>query len=148
LIIGLILIGALAWYLTTERGQRVRGQLVEFGRTYGPPLMTEVEKRIDAGNRLTAFAVDEPVPQTPLNLIARRLAVGQSSMTSAEIVAELARHSFSVRGSKNQLTAARAWLAHHSCFMEGPRGHWSLGFYKAAVAELGRPASLPQGTGS
>jgi predicted nucleic acid-binding protein len=133
LIIGLILIGGFAWYLTTEKGQRMRGQLVEFGRTYGPPLMAEVEKRIEAGNRLTAFAVDEPEPPTPLNLIARRLAVRQSSMTSAEIVRELAMHSLSFRGAKNQVTAARAWLARHACFTEGPRGHWSLGFYKAAV---------------
>jgi len=135
LIIGLILIGAFAWYLTTQRGQRVRGQLMEFGRIYGPPLMAEVEKRIDAGNRLTAFAVDEPVPQTPLNLIARRLAVGEPSMTSAEIVRELAMHSLSFRGAKNQVTAARAWLARHACFTEGPRGHWSLGFYRAAVPD-------------
>jgi hypothetical protein len=131
LIIGLILIGAFAWYLTTERGQRTRGQLAEFGRTYGPPLMAEVEKRIEAGDRLTAFAIDE-APLTPLNLIARRLAVGQSSMTSAEIVRELAVHSLRFRGAKNQATAARAWLARHSCFTEGPRGHWSLGFYRAA----------------
>jgi hypothetical protein len=128
LLIGLLLVGAAALFLQSDRGRDVRRKLAAAGHILGPPLLEAIEKATLAGERVGAFAVERTGAPTATAIIARQLAIGQSVMGTREIAAELRRHNLGFRGDVRHETAARAWLVRESCFFELERVHWTLGY--------------------
>jgi hypothetical protein len=86
-----------------------------------------------AEDRVSAFAVDRGGTPDAVALVARRLATGQTVMSTVEIADTLRTNGFSFDASRAHKTETRAWLERTSCFYEGARGHWTLGYHAAPV---------------
>jgi hypothetical protein len=133
-VVGLMALGGVALFITSGRGQSLRVSLADAARQAAPPLMAAFERSIAAGERVAAFAVEGLGEPDALALLARRLATGQTTMTTTDIVQELRLHGFHVNGGGRLETRTRAWLDRESCFHEVSRGRWTLGYYTAELA--------------
>jgi hypothetical protein len=135
---GAALLGLLAaagfWlFSTSARGRSARGRVSDAAREVGPPLAAKVERALAAGQRVEEFAVRRLDTADALAVVARRLAVEQSVMTTSEIAHELHRRGFRFKEDGRFETCTRAWLIERSCFHELSRGHWSLGYHAAQL---------------
>jgi hypothetical protein len=123
-----------AWlFLTNARGRSARGRVSEVVGELAPPLIAMAEAVTAAGQRVDEFAVRRVDNADALAVVARRLAVGQSVMTTREIARELHDRGFRFEGDGGFEARARAWLVGQSCFHELFRGHWSLGYHAAQL---------------
>jgi hypothetical protein len=129
LLIGLVALGALALFLTTDRGRSFRAKMAEVARQVGPPLQALMEEVGSAGERVEAFAVEAVGEPRAISLVARHLAVGQARMATGEIAQFLRESGFRFQGGASHATATRAWLERESCFHEVSWGHWALGYH-------------------
>ena len=132
-LIALILLGGAILLATSERGRRVRTQIADVAREAGPPLMEYMAKTTAAGDRVGAFAVGRVSGPDALAVVARRLAIGQSVMTTAEVAQELRTHGFGFGAGRGHQVETRAWLSRTDCFHELRRGHWTLGYQAAPI---------------
>jgi hypothetical protein len=130
-LIGILVLGGAMYFLTTERGRSVRARLGEVARGAGPPLAELIANVTAAEDRVSAFAVDRIFDPDALALVARRLATGQTVMTTAEVADALRMNSFGFDGGRAHQAATRAWLERMPCFFEARRGHWTLGYHLA-----------------
>lgn len=126
-LVGLALLGAAAYFLTTDRGRNLRTHMREMAEQAGPPLMEMLENAQAADDRVGAFAVERLGDPDALAVIARRLAVGQTIMTTAEVSSELRMHDFGFASGQSHHVQTRAWLVREPCFTEVERGRWVLG---------------------
>jgi hypothetical protein len=78
-----------------------------------------------------ALAVEHAGTPDALDVVARRLAIGQAVMTTRGIADELRRSGFSFDSPRKFETETRAWLVRNSCFVEHSRGNWTLGYHAA-----------------
>jgi hypothetical protein len=134
-LIGLLILGGLVYFLSTDRGRSLRSRLGEVARDAGPPLAEMMANVTAAEDRVSAFAVDRVGDPNALALVARRLATGQTVMTTVEIADTLRMNGFGFDGSRAHRTATRAWLELTPCFCEADRGRWTLGYHLARGAD-------------
>lgn len=138
LLVALLLLGgaALAW--RTESGRRVRASLgdalTKVAAEVGPGLSAAYEQGMAVADRLGAFAV-EPGEPSPLAVVARRLAVSQPIMTTAEIAYSLRMEGYGFTPASGHKTTVRAWLLANPCFWEMRRGNWTLGYHPLPLLE-------------
>jgi hypothetical protein len=127
--VGLVLVGGAVYFLRTQRGQTFRHGLADAVEQAGPPLMEFLDREQAADDRVGAFAVEQLEEPNAIALIARRLAVEKSVMTTTEVAAELRLRRIGFPPGQSQQTQTREWLAREPCFDEVSRGHWSLGYH-------------------
>lgn len=132
-LLGLLILGGAVLFLASDRGRDLRTKLGEIAREAGPPLAEFLARSTAATERVGAFAVEPLGTPDALAAIARRLAVGQSVMTTREVADELRLGGFGFDGGGRHNTATRAWLQRESCFQEVARGHWALGYHDAPL---------------
>lgn len=130
-LVGLLAAAGLWLFMTSTRGRSVRAEVGELVRAAGPPLGKMIEAAVTAGHRVDEFAVPRVVEGDALTVVARRLAVGQSVMTTREVAQELRSRGFRFEGAGRFEARTRAWLLGQSCLHELSRGHWSLGYHAA-----------------
>ena len=133
-LVGLVALGGILLYWRSERSKGMRSTLADAARELGPPIGAAVDRGITAGERVAAFAVDRLDEPDALALVARRLAVGQTMMTTTEIVRDLRMRGFSFGKGTRLETETRAWLERESCFHEPYRGAWTLGYHAAELS--------------
>lgn len=132
-LLGLLILGGVVLFLTTDRGRDLRAKLSDVARDVGPPLAEFVARSTAATERVGALAVEPMAIPDALAVIARRLAIGRSVMTTREVADELRRAGFGFDGGRKHDTATRAWLQREPCFHELSRGHWTLGYHEAPL---------------
>lgn len=152
-LIGLVILGGVVLFLASDRGRDLRARLGEVARDLGPPLAELMERTTAAGDRVAAFAVEPVGEANALAVIARRLAIGQSVMTTRDVADALRQHGFGLEGGRRHETETRAWLVRELCFHELSRGRWALGYhdgplvppiYNASVAVSSGRSGLAQ----
>lgn len=130
-LIGLTALGAAALFLSTARGKDLRTAVALAAAKAGPPIAELLAEAAAASERVHAFAVEPTGEPSALTVVARRLAIGQTSMATREIAQELRMHGFSFDSRLRHESAARGWLEAEPCFHEVQRGHWTLGYHVA-----------------
>jgi hypothetical protein len=138
-VVAFILLAGALLLATSERGRGICGRFTDVAKQVRPPLMEYMAKTTAAGDRVGAFAVERHSEPDPLAVVARRLAIGQSVMTTAEVAAELRMRGFGFAAGRAHQTETRAWLARTPCFHEVRRGSWALGFHAAPLESAGVP---------
>jgi hypothetical protein len=133
-LVGLVALGGVMLSWNSERSKGVRSALANAARELGPPIGAAFDKGISAGERVAAFAVDRLEEPDALAVIARRLAVGQTMMTTTEIVRELRTRGYSFGDGTRLEAETRAWLEREPCFYEAFRGTWTLGYHAAELS--------------
>jgi hypothetical protein len=134
-LIALILLGGAVLLATSERGSRMRSQVADVARQAGPPphgIHGEDDRDRRTRWGLRRQQLSEP-DALALAVVARRLAIGQSIMTTTEVAQELRAHDFGFVDEHGHQVGTRAWLVSTDCFHELHRGRWALGL-------PGRPA--------
>jgi hypothetical protein len=126
--IGLLMIVGAGYYLTRPRGRELSGKLRRAAGRAAPVVGEQMVAALQASERIEAFAVKGRAP-SPLGLLARQLAVGQSEMTTLQVSEMLRWHGCEFSGGRPHRTETRAWLEHELCFHEVARGRWALGFH-------------------
>lgn len=133
IVIGVILLGGLVLFLTSECGRALRSKIGEVAEQVGPPLAELIESATAAGDRVHAFAIERLGQRNATALLARRLATGQPMMTTREIADWLQMNGLAFEGNRAHQTETRAWLVRTPCFEEIGRGHWALGYHAAEL---------------
>lgn len=132
-VLALILLGCAVLVAAGDRGRGMRSRVADVARQAGPPLVEMMAKTTAAGDRVGALAVERVGGRDALSLVARRLAIGQSVMTTTEVAEELRMHGFAFAGGRGHQTETRAWLVRTPCFHEIQRGRWTLGYHSAPL---------------
>jgi hypothetical protein len=127
LALGALLAVAAVTLAASERGRAAAAVLREGVRRAGPPLTDALTEAFAAGERVAAFAVAGPDQPTGLSVVARRLANGNTVLTTHEIAALLKSLGFYFDGPGRHETATRAWLLEEPALREVERGRWVLG---------------------
>lgn len=131
--IGLVLLGGVALFLTSERGREFRSSLAGVARRAGPPLSELMATMETAGDRVGAFAVERVTAPDALAVVARRLAVGQSVMTTREVAQELRLGGFQFDDPGRLEAQISTWMAGQPCFRRWAQDRWTLGYHAAEL---------------
>jgi hypothetical protein len=107
-VIGLLILGGAVVFLISDRGRVLRTSLADVARKAGPPLAELIADATAAGERVGAFAIDRFGEPDALAVVASRLAVGQSVMTTRQVADELRLHGFRFEGGRAPQTETRA----------------------------------------
>lgn len=107
---GLLVILAAGYYLTQPRGRELRGKLQRAAGRAAPIVGEHLVAALQASERIDAFAVNEAAAASPLGLLARHLAVGQSEMTTLQVSELLLWHGRGFSGvGRTEPKRARGW---------------------------------------
>jgi hypothetical protein len=129
-LIALLLAGAAYLYWKSEPGSRFREGVKAAARDLGPPLMHAIADGIHLSEKISALAIESADDQpSAFRSLAQRLAVGQTTMSTAEVARYLSDNGYRFKNGGNYQTLVRAWLVANPCFFELQRGHWSLGYH-------------------
>jgi hypothetical protein len=133
-LLSLLLLGGALLYWQSNKAQALKNAIGQLASELGPPLGTAMDEWLAASKRVAAFAVDRSEAPDALSVVARRLAVGQTAMSTTEIARELRMHDIRVTDERvRHKTATRAWLKDHTCFVEHKHGQWTLGYHGAGL---------------
>jgi hypothetical protein len=137
LLIALLLLGGAALYLTSERGREVRARVIEAARElaaeHGPAIGAAFESGVATAERLTAFAV-QPGEASAVTLVGRELAA-RAVLTTVQVADQLLSNGYCYTPASEHRKRVRAWLTRESCFWEGQRGQWTLGYHLQPLAQ-------------
>jgi hypothetical protein len=129
IVIGLLGIVGTGYFLVRPRGREMRGRLADAGRRAMPLIAEQAVAAMQASERVEGFAIERMASPDAVSLLARHLAVRQSSMSTDDVSKLLKELGFGFSGGHAHQTETRAWLERELCFSEVERGRWALGFY-------------------
>lgn len=144
ILVGLVLVGLIYAFWRSDKGGRFREVIRDIARDAGPPLLQAVETGVALSEKVSALAI-EPAETASgaFSVVAQRLAVEQTTMTTTEIAALLRYEGYAFPDEGDYAKRVRAWLVGSPCFFEIRRGHWTLGYHAAPMELSGgdeRPA--------
>jgi hypothetical protein len=125
-------IGA-ALFLTSRASQDLRSRVACSTQKFGLHLSSIAERGMAASERVRAFAAAAPDRRGARATIARRLAIDEPLLATAELARILQEEGFTFEGPARHRTMTRAWLESEPCFDEISRGYWALGSYSAEL---------------